>query len=142
MTKSTRQFWGLRVVAPLILALASFAVASEKDKYEMQKRGLVNTYGPAVEQTYVYHTNNAMWMGGDSYGNTGDQTCGAVIPGWVYPGCFTVEGGKGFLNYNCRAGYWIVGKIGGEFFEGTTGEYVLTRGTPLLEFSGDHKHVL
>ena len=73
-------------------------------------------------------------MGWDSYGNTGDQTCSAIIPGWVYPGCFTTEGGKGFLNYNCRAGYWIVGKQldadgVNQFVEGTTGEYVVTRGT-------------
>lgn len=127
MNKLNRGFWSLAIGASLILTLVSFVDAS--DKYDLQKRGLVSTYGPADLQTYVYHTNNAMWMGWDSYGNVGDQTCGAVIPGWVYPGCFTVEGGKGFLNYNCRAGYWIVGKIGGEYFEGTTGEYVLSRGT-------------
>ena len=127
MNKLNHEFWSLTIGAFLVLNLVSFVDAS--DKYDLQKRGLIRTYGPAVDQTYVYHTNNAMWMGWDSYGNVGDQTCGAVIPGWVYPGCFTVEGGKGFLNYNCRAGYWIVGKIGDEYLEGTTGEYVLTRGT-------------
>jgi len=40
----------------------------------------------AASQTYVYHTNGDLWMGWDSYGNTGDQTCSAIIPGWVYPG--------------------------------------------------------
>ncbi|MEE2877189.1 MAG: hypothetical protein VX822_05375 [Candidatus Neomarinimicrobiota bacterium] len=113
--------------ATMILFLAVTVEAS--DKYDLQKRGLAHTFGPAAAQTYVYHTNGALWMGWDSYGNTGDQTCSAIVPGWVYPGCFTVEGGKGFLNYNCRAGYWIVGKVDGEYGEGTTGEYVVTRGT-------------
>ena len=38
------------------------------------------------EQTFVYHTNGQLWMGWDSYGNTGDQSCGASVPGWTYPG--------------------------------------------------------
>ena len=33
----------------------------------------------SVDQTYVYHTNGAMWMGWDSYGNTGDQTCSCLL---------------------------------------------------------------
>jgi len=37
-----------------------------------------------IDQTYVYHTNGNLWMGWDSYGNTGDQTCSGIIPG-----CFT-----------------------------------------------------
>ena len=61
-------------------------------------------------------------MGWDNYGNTGDQTCSAIIPGWVYPG------GSG-LNYNCRAGYWIIADIGGTLYEGTTGQYDLSVGT-------------
>ena len=58
-------------------------------------------------------------MGWDNYGNTGDQTCSGIIPGWVYPG------GSG-LNYNCRAGYWIIADIGGTLYEGTTGQYDLS----------------
>ena len=54
----------------------------------------------SVDQTYVYHTNGALWMGWDSYGNTGDQTCSAIIPGWVYPGS-NQSAGHGYLNYNC-----------------------------------------
>ncbi|MCH8069231.1 MAG: hypothetical protein IID16_08220, partial [Candidatus Marinimicrobia bacterium] len=109
-----------------LFALSTGLIA--KDKLDIAKQRLNKPFMPALAQTYVYHTNGALWMGWDSYGNTGDQTCSAIIPGWVYPGNFSWEG-KGFLNYNCRAGYWIVGKIGGEFFEGTTGEYILTRGT-------------
>mgnify|MGYP003951119097 FL=1 len=82
----------------------------------------------SVDQTYVYHTNGDLWMGWDSYGNTGDQTCSAIIPGWVYPGSNQASG-HGYLNYNCRAGYWIIAKIGTEFFEGTTGQYDVTEGT-------------
>ena len=70
-------------------------------------------------QQYVYHTNSNLWMGWDNYGNTGDQTCSGIIPGWVYPG------GSG-LNYNCRAGYWIIADIGGTLYEGTTGQYDLS----------------
>ena len=81
-----------------------------------------------VDQTYVYHTNGDLWMGWDSYGNTGDQTCSAIIPGWVYPGSNQASG-HGYLNYNCRAGYWIIAKIGTELFEGTTGQYDVTEGT-------------
>ncbi len=82
----------------------------------------------SVDQTYVYHTNGAMWMGWDSYGNTGDQTCSAIIPGWVYPGS-NQSAGHGYLNYNCRAGYWIIAKVGGTLYEGTTGQYDVTEGT-------------
>lgn len=121
-----------RVAMAGILLLGLVAELGAKDKLDVLRlrQGLLyREFSPALAQTYVYHTNNNLWMGWDSYGNTGDQTCSAIIPGWVYPGCFTTEGGKGFLNYNCRAGYWIVGKVGGAFVEGTTGEYVLTRGT-------------
>ena len=82
----------------------------------------------SVDQTYVYHTNGAMWMGWDSYGNTGDQTCSAIIPGWVYPGS-NQSAGHGYLNYNCRAGYWIIAKVGGTLYEGTTGQYDVSEGT-------------
>ena len=82
----------------------------------------------SVDQTYVYHTNGALWMGWDSYGNTGDQTCSAIIPGWVYPGA-NEAAGHGYLNYNCRAGYWIIANVGGTLYEGTTGQYDVTEGT-------------
>ena len=82
----------------------------------------------SVDQTYVYHTNGALWMGWDSYGNTGDQTCSAIIPGWVYPGA-NEAAGHGYLNYNCRAGYWIIADVGGTLYEGTTGQYDVTEGT-------------
>lgn len=126
MRQSNRRI-STTLLTAIMVAMVTGLVA--KDKLDIAKMRLNRTYTPALDQTYVYHTNNAMWMGWDSYGNVGDQTCGAAIPGWVYPGCFTTEGGKGYLNYNCRAGYWIVGKVGGEYLEGTTGEYVLTRGT-------------
>ena len=82
----------------------------------------------SVDQTYVYHTNGALWMGWDSYGNTGDQTCSAIIPGWVYPGA-NEAAGHGYLNYNCRAGYWIIANVGGTLYEGTTGQYDVSEGT-------------
>ena len=108
------------------LSLSSGLVA--KDKLDILDNRAGKMMGPALDQTYVYHTNGNLWMGWDSYGNTGDQTCSAIIPGWIYPGSFSM-GGHGYLNYNCRAGYWIIAKIGGDFVEGTTGEYVLSIGT-------------
>ena len=108
------------------LSLSSGLVA--KDKLDILDNRAGKMMAPALDQTYVYHTNGNLWMGWDSYGNTGDQTCSAIIPGWIYPGSFSM-GGHGYLNYNCRAGYWIIAKIGGDFVEGTTGEYVLSRGT-------------
>ncbi len=86
------------------------------------------SFMPVGEQTYVYHTNGSLWMGWDSYGNTGDQTCSAIIPGWVYPGA-NESAGHGYLNYNCRAGYWIIADIGGTLYEGTTGQYDVSEGT-------------
>ncbi|SUZ93209.1 uncharacterized protein METZ01_LOCUS46063, partial [marine metagenome] len=129
-----------RISRMAIAGIVMFGLVAElgaKDKLDILKlrQGyLFKEFHPVLDQTYVFHTNNNLWMGWDSYGNTGDQTCSAIIPGWVYPGCFTTEGGKGFLNYNCRAGYWIVGKQldadgVNQFVEGTTGEYVVTRGT-------------
>ena len=79
------------------------------------------------EQTFVYHTNGQLWMGWDSYGNTGDQSCGASVPGWTYPGGY--YGSPSALNYNCRAGYWIVAKVGATYTEGSSGDYVLSLGT-------------
>ena len=79
------------------------------------------------EQTFVYHTNGQLWMGWDSYGNTGDQSCGASVPGWAYPGGY--YGSPSALNYNCRAGYWIVAKVGNSYVEGSSGDYVLSLGT-------------
>ena len=129
-----------RISQMALAGIVMFGLVAElgaKDKLDILKlrQGyLFKEFNPVLDQTYVFHTNNNLWMGWDSYGNTGDQTCSAIIPGWVYPGCFTTEGGKGFLNYNCRAGYWIVGKQlddegVAQFVEGTTGEYVVTRGT-------------
>jgi hypothetical protein len=86
------------------------------------------TFMPVADQTWVYHTNGDLWMGWDSYGNTGDQTCSAIIPGWVYPGA-NEAAGHGYLNYNCRAGYWIIADIGGTLYEGTTGQYDISEGT-------------
>ncbi|MDP6456776.1 MAG: T9SS type A sorting domain-containing protein [Candidatus Marinimicrobia bacterium] len=33
------------------------------------------------------------------------------------------------MNYNCRAGYWIVAKVGASYVEGSSGDYVLSLGT-------------
>ena len=121
-----KTFIGFLLTFTVALAMMSGLVA--KDKLDIMDRRAVKMAAPALDQTYVYHTNGAMWMGWDSYGNTGDQTCSAIIPGWVYPGSFST-GGHGYLNYNCRAGYWIIAKTDSGYAEGTTGEYVLTRGT-------------
>ena len=94
------------------------------DKQNIHGRTLMRV----ASQTWVYHTNGDLWMGWDSYGNTGDQTCSAIIPGWVYPGSNQASG-HGYLNYNCRAGYWIIADIGGTLYEGTTGQYDVTEGT-------------
>ncbi|SVB61895.1 uncharacterized protein METZ01_LOCUS214749, partial [marine metagenome] len=88
-------------------------------KMQDEQRVAAKTTG---EQTFVYHTNGQLWMGWDSYGNTGDQSCGASVPGWVYPGGY--YGSPSALNYNCRAGYWIVAKIEGDttaYVEGSSG---------------------
>lgn len=112
----------------VICGLATNIIAKDirdvLDKENIHGRTLMR----AASQTYVYHTNGALWMGWDSYGNTGDQTCSAVIPGWVYPGSNQASG-HGYLNYNCRAGYWIIADIGGTLYEGTTGQYDVTEGT-------------
>ena len=101
-----------------------------KDRLDVLDRSRVagRTFSPVADQTYVYHTNGDLWMGWDSYGNTGDQTCSAIIPGWVYPGS-NQSAGHGYLNYNCRAGYWIIADIGGTLYEGTTGQYDISEGT-------------
>ncbi|MBH10375.1 MAG: hypothetical protein CMG74_08525 [Candidatus Marinimicrobia bacterium] len=108
-----------------------------KDRLDVLDRSRVagKTLSPASGQTYVYHTNGNLWMGWDSYGNTGDQTCSAIIPGWVYPGS-NQSAGHGYLNYNCRAGYWIIADIGGTLYEGTTGQYDISEGTDPGETSG------
>jgi hypothetical protein len=97
-------------------------VLSPYDEYLIPGIDLEGVIPLNNHQEYVYHTNSSLWMGWDSYGNTADQTCSAIIPSWVYPG------GSG-INYNCRAGYWIIGKINGEFVEGTTGQYIISEGT-------------
>ena len=112
----------------MIWGLATTGMA--KDRLDVLDRSRIagRTLSPVFGQTYVYHTNGALWMGWDSYGNTGDQTCSAIIPGWVYPGA-NEAAGHGYLNYNCRAGYWIIADIGGTLYEGTTGQYDITEGT-------------
>ena len=112
----------------MIWGLATTVMA--KDRLDVLDRSRIagRTLSPVFGQTYVYHTNGALWMGWDSYGNTGDQTCSAIIPGWVYPGA-NEAAGHGYLNYNCRAGYWIIADIGGTLYEGTTGQYDISEGT-------------
>ncbi|MBT6981484.1 MAG: hypothetical protein HOA05_04505 [Candidatus Marinimicrobia bacterium] len=112
----------------MLWGLATTVMA--KDRLDVLDRSRIagRTLSPVAGQTYVYHTNGALWMGWDSYGNTGDQTCGAIIPGWVYPGA-NEAAGHGYLNYNCRAGYWIIADIGGTLYEGTTGQYDISEGT-------------
>ena len=112
----------------MLWGLATTAMA--KDRLDVLDRSRIagRTLSPVAGQTYVYHTNGDLWMGWDSYGNTGDQTCSAIIPGWVYPGA-NEAAGHGYLNYNCRAGYWIIADIGGTLYEGTTGQYDISEGT-------------
>ena len=96
------------VICGLATNLMAKDILDVLDKQNIHGRILMR----AASQTYVYHTNGDLWMGWDSYGNTGDQTCSAIIPGWVYPGS-NQAAGHGYLNYNCRAGYWIIADIGG-----------------------------
>ena len=117
----------------LTVALVCGIVSTSMAKDILDVLGKPNPVGrtfmrSSVDQTYVYHTNGTLWMGWDSYGNTGDQTCSAIIPGWVYPGA-NESAGHGYLNYNCRAGYWIIANVGGTLYEGTTGQYDVTEGT-------------
>ena len=106
-----------RLIVSLFIIFIHLAYTQDQSVYNKQSPTLSR-----IDQTYVYHTNGNLWMGWDSYGNTGDQTCSGIIPGWVYPG------GSG-LNYNCRAGYWIIADIGGTLYEGTTGQYDVSEGT-------------
>ena len=80
----------------VICGLATNIIAKDirdvLDKQNIQGRTLMR----AASQTWVYHTNGDLWMGWDSYGNTGDQTCSAIIPGWVYPGS-NQAAGHGYL---------------------------------------------
>ena len=127
-----------KIVLTGIMICGLFTTAMAKDILDVLDRSRVagRTFSPVADQTYVYHTNGDLWMGWDSYGNTGDQTCSAIIPGWVYPGA-NEAAGHGYLNYNCRAGYWIIADIGGTLYEGTTGQYDVTEGTePGLTSSG------
>lgn len=119
------------VICGLATNLMAKDILDILDKQNIHGRTLMR----AANQTWVYHTNGDLWMGWDSYGNTGDQTCGAVIPGWVYPGSNQASG-HGYLNYNCRAGYWIIADIGGTLYEGTTGQYDISEGTVPGETSG------
>ena len=127
-----------KIVLTGIMICGLFTTAVAKDILDVLDRSRIagRTFSPVADQTYVYHTNGDLWMGWDSYGNTGDQTCSAIIPGWVYPGG-NEAAGHGYLNYNCRAGYWIIADIGGTLYEGTTGQYDVTEGTePGLTSSG------
>ena len=112
----------------MICGLTTILVAKDALDVLDKSRVAGRTFMPVADQTYVYHTNGDLWMGWDSYGNTGDQTCSAIIPGWVYPGA-NEAAGHGYLNYNCRAGYWIIADIGGTLYEGTTGQYDISEGT-------------
>ena len=112
----------------MICGLTTILVAKDALDVLDKSRVAGRTFMPVSGQTYVYHTNGDLWMGWDSYGNTGDQTCSAIIPGWVYPGA-NESAGHGYLNYNCRAGYWIIADIGGTLYEGTTGQYDISEGT-------------
>ena len=125
--KSKRIF---KTVLTGIMICGLFTTVMAKDILDVLDRSRVagRTFSPVAGQTYVYHTNGDLWMGWDSYGNTGDQTCSAIIPGWVYPGG-NEAAGHGYLNYNCRAGYWIIANIGGTYYEGTTGQYDISEGT-------------
>jgi len=112
----------------MLWGLATTVIA--KDRLDVLDRSRIagRTLSPASGQTYVYHTNGDLWIGWDSYGNAGDQTCSAIIPGWVYPGS-NQSAGHGYLNYGCRAGYWIIADSSGTLYEGTTGQYDLSEGT-------------
>jgi len=112
----------------MICGLTTILVAKDPLDVLDKSRIAGRTFMPVADQTWVYHTNGDLWMGWDSYGNTGDQTCSAIIPGWVYPGA-NEAAGHGYLNYNCRAGYWIIADIGGTLYEGTTGQYDISEGT-------------
>ena len=112
----------------MICGLTTILVAKDALDVLDKSRVAGRIFMPVADQTYVYHTNGDLWMGWDSYGNTGDQTCSAIIPGWVYPGA-NEAAGHGYLNYNCRAGYWIIADIGGTLYEGTTGQYDISEGT-------------
>jgi hypothetical protein len=106
-----------RLIVSLFIIFIHLAYTQDQSVYNKQSQQLSRP-----EQEYVYHTNSNLWIGWDNYGNTADQTCSAIIPGWVYPG------GSG-LNYNCRAGYWIIANIDGTLYEGTTGQYDVSEGT-------------
>ena len=113
-----------------VVTCGVFTTLMAKDPLDVLDKSRIagRSFMPVGEQTYVYHTNGALWMGWDSYGNTGDQTCSAIIPGWNYPGS-NQAAGHGYLGYNCRAGYWIIADIGGTLYEGTTGQYDISEGT-------------
>ena len=106
-----------RLIVSLFIIFIHLAYTQDQSVYNKQSPNLSR-----LDQQYVYHTNSSLWMGWDNYGNTADQTCSGIIPGWVYPG------GSG-LQHNCRAGYWIIADIGGTFYEGTTGGFDITVGT-------------
>ena len=75
-----------RISRMAIAGIVMFGLVAElgaKDKLDILKlrQGyLFKEFNPVLDQTYVFHTNNNLWMGWDSYGNTGDQTCSGIIP--------------------------------------------------------------
>ena len=83
-----------KIVLTGIMICGLFTTAVAKDILDVLDRSRVanRTFSPVADQTWVYHTNGDLWMGWDSYGNTGDQTCSAIIPGWVYPGSIRQRG--------------------------------------------------
>ena len=75
-----------RISRMALAGMVMFGLVAElgaKDKLDILKlrQGyLFKEFHPVLDQTYVFHTNNNLWMGWDSYGNTGEQTCSAIIP--------------------------------------------------------------
>ncbi len=122
----------LAVVIVLITFQFAFSQNATVDDYRALKSN--PSLAKLNQDGKVYHTNGALWNAWDNLGNTGDISCSATIPAFTYPG--------GSVYYSlCRGGYWIVAKSNNEnglvnaageqatYLEGTTGEYVLTRGT-------------
>ncbi|MFQ5627628.1 MAG: T9SS type A sorting domain-containing protein [bacterium] len=117
----------------LVSALPMFGQGKTIEDYRALKSNPVLAKR-ATQEGKVFHTNGTLWNSWDNLGNTGDISCSAIVPAFQYPG------GTVF-SYLCRGGYWVVAKSNTEnglvdaagqtatYLEGTTGEYVLTRGT-------------
>ena len=69
-----------RISQMALAGIVIFGLVAElgaKDKLDILKlrQGyLFKEFNPVLDQTYVFHTNNNIWMGRDSYVNTGHQT--------------------------------------------------------------------